>query len=683
MEKNSISVLILDDEPLVCQTVETMLNAIGCLAQSTCNPTQFIDLACAESFDLLIVDLMMPLLSGEEVAALLAAESVKTPLIIMSGSDSNLLKTAALSAREKGLQVIGTLRKPFFVNQLQTVLQRLTSSLNSAVHQPAAHSYTRDDVLKGIRDHQFFCVYQPKVGLPTHEPEGVEVLLRWQHPILGAIPPSEFIIFAEREGLIDDLTQFAIAESLTWFSEIIQRVALNNLSIAINISALVFSKDWLLDFLMATCQQNAVPPQRIILEITESAVLDDQADVLKRALDLRLRGFRFSLDDFGTGYSSLKQLVRLPLSELKIDKSFVLSYEDSDESKQIMRATVELAQSLGLKTVAEGVEREEIATYLRQIGCDTLQGYLFAKPLEGSRAEAWLMKQAAATSQRRSSLARAIVGPCEKRSVNFSYITHFIQYFLRFDVAFISLVEGDHVFVRSAVGVEETIIPLNQSLVQYVMKNNRTTTFDNFTALSGMKVNLSPLLSHGLNFYAGFPLYNSNGLFIGSLCALHRSARRLSLKTIEVLEKLAHLVEFEIHHFIETSKHEHMLARLDEERYKRLLAIVKDTDLSATLIRLTPKDSALFPVAPLNEALRQSVQAWDYVCSLDNVSALVLLIHPTGESPVEFVVQRLETRLADMHDNISIEIAWTEQQTQQPHSLQSLFGRLADINTIA
>ena len=90
MEKNSISVLILDDEPLVCQTVETMLNAIGCLAQSTCNPTQFIDLACAESFDLLIVDLMMPLLSGEEVAALLAAESVKTPLIIMSGSDSNL-----------------------------------------------------------------------------------------------------------------------------------------------------------------------------------------------------------------------------------------------------------------------------------------------------------------------------------------------------------------------------------------------------------------------------------------------------------------------------------------------------------------------------------------------------------------------------------------------------------------
>ena len=137
---------------------------------------------------------------------------------------------------------------------------------------------------------------------------------------------------------------------------------------------------------------------------------------------------------------------------------------------------------------------------MRQIGCDTLQGYLFAKPLEGSRAEAWLMKQAAATSQRRSSLARAIVSPCDKRSVNFSYITHFIQYFLRFDVAFISLVEGDHVFVRSAVGVEETIIPLKQSLVQFVMKNNRTTTFDNFTALSGMKVNLSPLLSQGLNF---------------------------------------------------------------------------------------------------------------------------------------------------------------------------------------
>ena len=166
-------------------------------------------------------------------------------------------------------------------------------------------------------------------------------------------------------------------------------------------------------------------------------------------------------------------------------------------------------------------------------------------------------------------------------------------------------------------------------------------------------------------------------------CTLVPQPRLLSLKTIEVLEKLAHLVEFEIHHFIETSKHEHMLARLDEERYKRLLTIVRDTDLSATLIRLTPKDSALFPVAPLNEALRQSVQAWDYVCSLDNVSALVLLIHPTGESPVEFVLQRLETRLADMHDNISIEIAWTEQQTQQPHSLQSLFGRLADINTIA
>lgn len=672
------NVLILDDDPLVCQTVETMLKVLGYKTQSTTAPNSFVARAKDDDFDFLILDLMMPVMNGEEVTSRLADAGVSTPLILMSGGDSNLLKSAALSAEQKGLSTLGVLRKPFFIHQLQVILDRVHEYHSIVIDEKPRQRFSANDILMGLGRDEFYCVYQPKVSLPTREPEGLEVLLRWNHPKFGDVSPASFIASAEQENVIAELTQFVILASLEWFTKLQGVIKLNALSLAINISAQVINQRWLDVFLTETCRRFGLEPTKIILEITESTTLDQHADVLKRLLSLRLKGFRLSLDDFGTGYSSLQQLIRLPLSELKIDKSFVLSNKFSDESKQIIRTTVDLAQSLNLKTVAEGVEDEETAEYLQGIGCDTLQGFFFSLPLTSDEMESWLLEKMCDFNMRRMSLARAIIGRSNTSVVNFSYISHFIQYFLRFDVALVSIVEREKVFVTSPAGIEESIIDLDESLCQFVMRNNRVTIFDNIDSLPGLKERLAPAIRAKVNFYAGFPLFNNNGLCIGSLCAIHRSPRRLSDQVLDTLDLLARLVEFEIHHFIESSKREHLAIDLEEERFKRLVDVANSLGLAATLVRVTENPKRNLCLDSLLASLKASVQPWDYVSSLNTESAFVLLLHPAGEIPIEFVIQRLEVAIKGFHTKYDISMSSTE--TSKNNDIQSLFGNLQKLS---
>ena len=249
-----------------------------------------------------------------------------------------------------------------------------------------------DDLAAALETDQLRLVFQPKVSLATSRWTGVEALLRWQHPVRGFVPPTQFIPVAEAAGMMRPLTDRVIQMALDRWRE--WACAGHEVGIAINLSAKDIEPDFP-DRLEAACADGGVPPTMITLELTETAT-HDVTDLLDIATRLRLKGPRLSIDDFGTGYSSVVQLHRLPFCELKIDRLFVSELSSSVEARTIVRAVTDLAHALGLIVVAEGPEYPEEVEFLTEIGCDQAQGYYFSRPVEAAALlEVWRTRRLA------------------------------------------------------------------------------------------------------------------------------------------------------------------------------------------------------------------------------------------------------------------------------------------------
>jgi diguanylate cyclase (GGDEF)-like protein len=235
------------------------------------------------------------------------------------------------------------------------------------------------DLRRAIEQGELTLVYQPKVFVATRTVSSFEALVRWTHPHLGAISPAEFVPIAERTGSSRRLTSWvlgaAVRQIAAWRAEGLA------LDVAVNLSAPDILDPALGDEILATLEANHVEPQRLALEITESAAMRDAPLAARHMQLLRAAGIRFAIDDFGTGYSSLSQLSRLPVDELKIDRSFMMHAHERRDDATIVRSTVELAHSMGLKVVAEGVENAQGWNMLRRLGCDFAQGYFISRPV--------------------------------------------------------------------------------------------------------------------------------------------------------------------------------------------------------------------------------------------------------------------------------------------------------------
>ncbi|WP_426267344.1 EAL domain-containing protein [Sphingomonas sp. LHG3443-2] len=243
-----------------------------------------------------------------------------------------------------------------------------------------------DELERTLRQGGLRLVYQPKVDAVDGSLVRVEALVRWAHSELGAIPPARFVPLAEQHGLIDDLTQWALRTALRQWRD--WKAAGLDTSVAVNISAISLEQLDFPDLVERLCRALSVPTDRLVLELTEGATqpLINMMDTLTR---FRIKGVGLALDDFGTGYSGLMQLRRLPFSEIKIDRQFVTELTTSRDDQVIVRSVIELAHGLGLKVTAEGVETAEQLSLLRALGCDLIQGYLLAHPLEADELVAW------------------------------------------------------------------------------------------------------------------------------------------------------------------------------------------------------------------------------------------------------------------------------------------------------
>lgn len=285
-----------------------------------------------------------------------------------------------------------------------TLLRRADIALNEArkqgvnwaIYSPeydrlsSGHLALISELKQAIDSNQLFLHYQPKIDLKTSKAIGAEALVRWQHPVKGVIPPDQFISLAEHSGLIKQLTKWvltdALRQSISW------REAGLEVSIAINLSLKDLRTPLLLDQIRGLLSTWGVDPRRLRFEITESLMMVDPKLTIEILTQLALMGICFSIDDFGTGYSSLKYLQTLPVDEIKIDKSFVLKMTTDKGSMKIVKSTIELAHSLGMKVTAEGVENQETFDKLRTLGCDAAQGYLMSRPIPPDEFAVWLTK---------------------------------------------------------------------------------------------------------------------------------------------------------------------------------------------------------------------------------------------------------------------------------------------------
>jgi len=244
------------------------------------------------------------------------------------------------------------------------------------------------DLRHAIDHDELFLLFQPKVDIKTGAVRGLEALLRWRHPTLGLLGPDAFVPLAERTGWIEAITKRVLERTL-------ERVAVwrqggREVPVSVNVSAVSLHNESLPDQIQSLLERWDVPPRLLALELTESAIVEDAklANSIARRLDGM--GVRISIDDFGSGFTSFAYVRAMPVSEIKIDKSFVQSMSSSAEDKVIVRLIVELGHTLGLDIVAEGVEDAETLSMLSEIGCTLAQGFHVARPMTGDEFAAWI-----------------------------------------------------------------------------------------------------------------------------------------------------------------------------------------------------------------------------------------------------------------------------------------------------
>jgi len=382
-------ILVIDDEADVGEFVCTVAHEMGFRCVSTTNASTVSELYTTDT-TLILLDLMMPDMDGIEVLRMLSSLHCKASILLMSGITIRVMETAEKLAHALGLSIAGHLVKPFRLAELENALRKHTAEETSiAVKHDPRVAYPDDELRSAVANDEFVVHYQPQIDLDTGYVFGVEALARWQPPHSELIYPDDFIARTESLGLIDDLCWLIAERGLSEMKQFADEDhAVPRL--ALNVSAHSLHDLTFPDTFVATLKKHDVPTHGVMVEITESALIEELSRSLDVLTRLRVKSVQLSIDDFGTGYAMMQQLVAIPATELKIDKAFVLNMHANNSDRVMVQKTIEIGHELGMKVTAEGVETREQLEYLRLRGCDSAQGYFFSRPLPAPELVLWL-----------------------------------------------------------------------------------------------------------------------------------------------------------------------------------------------------------------------------------------------------------------------------------------------------
>ena len=377
-------VLVFDDDDAIGRLVVRVATLAGMEAMAVADAGSFGERLRSNPPQVVVLDLQLGSTDGVEQMRLLAERQYTGALVLMSGYDTRVLAAARSVGQSLGLKVERVLEKPLRVADLEQAFEFL---------QSAEKTLSNERLLKAIANNELVLYFQPVVTRTPQVLKKLETLVRWEHPVLGRMPPDDFLPMAESNvAVIDALTDW-VADATVQAYQVLGESGIK-VPLAVNISTQNLHDLTLPDRFEQRLRDGGMPAQHLCLEITESAVFNDVSRTMDILSRIRLKGMQLSIDDFGIGYSSLKMLRQMPFSEIKIDRSFVADVTTSRDSRVIVKSIIDLATNMEMGCVAEGVETAETAALLEQLGTCDLQGYFIGRPMPLQAVPAWLAGRA-------------------------------------------------------------------------------------------------------------------------------------------------------------------------------------------------------------------------------------------------------------------------------------------------
>jgi EAL domain-containing protein (putative c-di-GMP-specific phosphodiesterase class I)/FixJ family two-component response regulator len=382
-------VLVVEDSPFQRELLCTLLCELGfreLRAVAEGSEALAILRDCRGCLPLLLLDLEMPGMNGFELLQRLGEEQIRPQVLIVTAREEALVSTVEGMLNAAGVPLLGSLSKPISGADLHRLLSAAECPVEVTRRPaPAQRNLDEAQLVAAIRRGDIRPYYQPKVHLKSGGVIGYEVLARWIEADGTQISPAEFIPIATGCGVLGELT-FGLVDQVLWH---LQRLRDDSISMAFNVDISLLANRHFVDDLISRVALAGCRPDQFVLEVTESALMDDPMVTLASVGRLRLAGFGLSIDDYGTGFSTLRQLSRLPFTELKIDRAFIRDAESNRRARAILNSAIEMGRQLGLPCVAEGVENREELLMLDALGCHSVQGFLLARPMPAEQLFPW------------------------------------------------------------------------------------------------------------------------------------------------------------------------------------------------------------------------------------------------------------------------------------------------------
>ncbi len=338
-------------------------------------------------YQLILCDINMPEMDGLEFMRHLGEENYTGYIVLISGEHARILESTEHLAKAHNLNVIGAIKKPVTPENLDEMLKQV-GAIQSETQSFNNIKFSRQELMRAIHQDELLVYFQPKIEIATREVIGAEALVRWNHPEMGVLGADAFIPLLEEYKLIDETTDVVMEKALMFQRLFSQHEV--DFKIAVNLSVDCLDRLELPELVVARVAYESISPGSLILEVTESRLMQSLKEPLEILTRLRLKGIGLSIDDFGTGYSSLEKLQNFPFAELKIDKIFVTGASTNVASRAIIESSVDLARKLDMTVVAEGVETEEDWKLVEQLGCDIIQGFYVAQPMPATEFIEWM-----------------------------------------------------------------------------------------------------------------------------------------------------------------------------------------------------------------------------------------------------------------------------------------------------
>lgn len=344
----------------------------------------------AQPVDIGFIDLQMAGMDGMELIRHMGKFDSSTAIVLFGAVDPNLIFSCKTMSKAYGINLLGFLQNPAEEKTLAALISIYIDDVRkkAALATTIVPLFTIDDIVRALDDDQIHPWFQPKVELASGQIRGVEAFARWHHPKFGIILPARFIPVLEQHQLLDRLTHVMIDQSSAacrrWHD------AGFLISISINLGSVLLSDPRIADRIADQIAAHRLEAPFVIFEITESALRSETPACLENMLRLRMKGFELSVDDYGTGNASTQQLLRIPFSELKIDRSFVAGAAENTALALMLSSSLALASKLDRLSVAVGIETREEWNLLKKMGCTYGQGYYIAKPMQAAALPDWM-----------------------------------------------------------------------------------------------------------------------------------------------------------------------------------------------------------------------------------------------------------------------------------------------------